>query len=1698
MFPSRFEALAARARHVWRPAAGYSFALWLGLLCAALFSANISYAQSLEPGGPADMGAFPVGGSSANFTFTFSATVPTTISSVITVEEGAQNQDFILTPGATQSCTGTITPPHSCNINVTFTPKKIGFRRGAILILDNTGTVVNTQYLDGIGLAPQFSFSPVVSTIVNTLSGASPTSFKPSTSVYDGAGDLYFNDYQNGRLLKMDLSSNITTVGSFTGNTHSAIAINGAGTLYLTLPTMGQVEVIQPGVSNTVLSVPGLTLTDPTGIAVDGAGFLYIADAQQNQIVRVAPDGSGFSIVATAGVTLSSPFGLAVNHDFLYIADSGNGRIVEISLLTGVATGLTSTNALNQPYGIAADPSGTLIVADTGGSNIVSVSPTGTVTPLVADTGATLASLPLGVLVSTTGDVVSSDGALGLVFISRHQGSLTFPTPTKVGSPDSTDGYEALTVVNSGNQAIQFSASAPTLSDTDYAPGPTNTCPVQQATSTPLAIAASCTYTFGFIPSVIGPDNAIASIRGTSPTTGVAITGIADLNGTGVTPITMLSVVASPAATTPGTPVGFTVTALEGTTQLASFTGTVTFTMTDPSGVFLGGTSYTFTSADAGTHTFPATLGAEFNTPGTYTITAKYSTLAGTSNAVTVLYGSTTALTSSANPVPLGGQTTLSATVGGTGTAIVPTGMVTFYDGTTVVGTCTLSGGKCSYTPTLPVGPGQSLTAVYGGDNNFSPSTSNIINESVPGYTSTAALTSSINPSAIGQATTLTAKVVATTGQPNPPTLTGSVTFYDGTTSLAMVTLVNGAATYSATFTTPGSHSLTAVYSGDPNYAVTTSPVLAQFVGYMATTALTSSVNPSNLMQQTLLTATIGSAAGQPAPTGTVNFYDGATLLGTGTLVNGAYTLPASFNTPGTHSLTVVYSGDSTYTTLTSSPYAQVVNGNAATLTFTSSLNPAAPSQSFTLTATVVITAGQTNPPAPGGSVQFFNGANPIGSGTLVNGVATFATSIATAGSYPLKAVYSGDANYGTTSAMLTQVVGNLVNSQTTLTTSANPVAPNTNVNLTAFIAPVSGQTGTPTGKVSFYDGATLLGSVTVSGGSAVLPASFTTLGTHSLTAVYSGDSGFNASTSAAVLEVVNGFTATVGLSSSVNPSRPGQSTLLTATVAATAGQTNPPAPNGKVSFYDGPTLLGTSIANSGIATYTATFATSGTHPITAVYSGDTNFGGATSAALSQVVGSLYVTATSLAAAPNPASVGASVTMTASITVPAGQSNTTQPTGTVSFYDGSTLLGLGTVSNGTATYVASFATVGMHNLSAVYTGDTNFGTSTSANVVESITAYSAGITLASSINPTIVGQQTMLSSIVTNSSGQSMTTQPTGTVSFYDGAALLGTSTIVSGMATYPASFGTAGSHTLTAVYSGDLNYGAATSGALVQVVNPAIAAATVSLNSGQNPAYTTQAVVFTATVAPAANGGTLPTGMVTFLTGTSPIGTSALVNGVATISYTFLPLSTFPVTAVYSGDSNYATATSPIVNEVIEDFSFTLASPTGGSVTVAGGKPAAYTFTVTPIGGTTLAEAVNFTLSGFPSGATYSFSPATLAAGAGPTTVTLTLTPAAVAMLERDRMLENRSLPQRSRAGYAPFALALLVLPFALPFSKRRRPTALLLWLLLFVSAFGLTGCLSDPQSGYYGATPATFPLTVTATSGNLSRSATASLTRQ
>jgi hypothetical protein len=180
---------------------------------------------------------------------------------------------------------------------------------------------------------------------------------------------------------------------------------------------------------------------------------------------------------------------------------------------------------------------------------------------------------------------------------------------------------------------------------------------------------------------------------------------------------------------------------------------------------------------------------------------------------------------------------------------------------------------------------------------------------------------------------------------------------------------------------------------------------------------------------------------------------------------------------------------------------------------------------------TAVITSLSSGVGAPTGTVTFKGGSGGqvigVGSISFVNGqyVATLSVSNLALGAHAILATYSGDSNFQTsTSGAISVTI--IAPTSTALSANVSSVVANQSFTLTAVVSSLAPASGNPTGTVNFYSGSTLIGSVALSqvSGQAVakLVTSFSTSGTYSLTAVYSGPSSFAASTSSALTETVN------------------------------------------------------------------------------------------------------------------------------------------------------------------------------------------------------------------------------------------------------------------------------------------------------------------------------------------------------------------------------------------------------------------------------------------------------------------------------------------------------------------------------------------------------------------------------------------------
>ena len=193
--------------------------------------------------------------------------------------------------------------------------------------------------------------------------------------------------------------------------------------------------------------------------------------------------------------------------------------------------------------------------------------------------------------------------------------------------------------------------------------------------------------------------------------------------------------------------------------------------------------------------------------------------------------------------------------------------------------------------------------------NTYYYSVGVLLNNSGPHASTTTTLVSSLNPAPTRTPVTYTATVASQNGG----AVTGSVTFRDGNSTIATVSLANNQAAYSTKYKKGGSHAITAAYSGDLHNAPSTSATLMEYIRVATKTVATTSGSPSHVGQPVTFTATVTSKYGAIPDGELVTFYNGKTEMGTGATAGGAATLTTSSLPVGKHTIKATYAGDDSF-----------------------------------------------------------------------------------------------------------------------------------------------------------------------------------------------------------------------------------------------------------------------------------------------------------------------------------------------------------------------------------------------------------------------------------------------------------------------------------------------------------------------------------------------------------------------------------------------------------------------------------------------------------------------------------------------------------------------------------------------------------------------------------------------------------------
>lgn len=756
-----------------------------------------------------------------------------------------------------------------------------------------------------------------------------------------------------------------------------------------------------------------------------------------------------------------------------------------------------------------------------------------------------------------------------------------------------------------------------------------------------------------------------------------------------------------------------------------------------------------------------------------------------------------------------------------------------------------------------------------------------------------------------GESVTFTATVTHGTGVPVD---TGTVFFNDGGVTIGTAALnASGVATLTTFRLAAGDHEMTAVYHGDGTYEESESATLTHTVAKADTEIdpFVSSDHDSVYGQYVVFTATVTisetvATPGATTPTGLVTFWsddgtyelpmgqgplngEGQAWFGTSALAVGDYTITAS------------YEGDANYNP-SDEDLDQDVD-KADTSVTVSGPNSSYYGKSVTFEAKVSVVPPGAG--SPTGKVEFTGWGDSV-EATLFEGKATFMPiEPHDVGSVTISAEYKGDDNFKSD----TGTKNHTVNKAHT-TTELRDLLSETDYGQDAqFLISVKRHedepgSGIPTGLVILLSAGPLAITETLPANSSVVTIITNTLppGDHAAWASYSGDTNFLPSASTVVTHTVNKADSETTLVSSANPSAFGQSVTFTATVeAAGLGLFAPISPTGTVTFTFGTAgTMTDTLDASGVASVMTDTLPAGTHEITAEYSGDSSFEPSEDS-LSQAVNTIATT-TKLDG-PVSSAIGDSVTFTATVSETLSGDPVTD--GDVTFYDGVTVLATVALNvSGQATYNTSSLSAGLHPLKAVYNGTANFQASTSQRLYHTVGAVGSTTTLTSSpASPTVFGQTVTFTATVTGSGGT-----PTGQVTFKDGAATIGTRTLVGGVATLTKSDLSVGPHTITAVYGGDSNY-AGSNGSTSHTVNKANTTTTINSVNPVSPTVVGQPVTVNFTVVASGAGGGTPTGNVTVSD-----GTVSCVGAVAAGTCTLIPTSAGAktLTATYAGDANF------------------------------------------------------------------------------------------------------------------------------------------------------------------------------------------------
>ncbi len=1012
-------------------------------------------------------------------------------------------------------------------------------------------------------------FNGYVQTLSTALSAASLTLVSPAAMVVDPSGDVFIADTGHSRIVEVNAqgSASVLLINGLTLSSPTGLAVDGAGNLYVADTGNNRVVEINSSGAGSVVSTGSVTLSVPKGVALDLSGDILISDTGHNQIVEVT-SGSGaavLSITVSSGLsTLTAPRGLSVDTaGNIFIADTGNSRVVKVAAggTTGVVVSIGELDpALSSPSAVVADRVGNVFIADPGNNRIVEVDTAGTGTILLNTyvLQETTLSGPLGVAIDVFGAVYVAD-------TGHNQALIVYPYLD--GDPETENAYtSSLNRSAVGFGHITLGSGTPNSLTLSFAVG----SPVSGLGS--VKVLTSGTQGLDF-QIVTGADTACSNLTSLGEFCTVEVNFLPVAPGLRRGAVVLYDADSNPVLTLPLYGFGDAPVAV-----LAPNTGTKISTGSVVTGfpfqVALDGAGNIYDANDEGNVVkIPAGGGsASMVSPNGYTFGSEVDGVAldGAGNLFISDH-----LNSRIIVITPGGVTSV-LTINGLGTPLsYPTGLafdgagnlyISDYENGRVVEVSSLFvAGSSSVGIGTVIGTGTYQTTSLGITGVAVDPMGNIY---IPdGYAADPSRV--IKVTATGAVSLLTPTGI-TFSRPGGVTADGMGNIYvaDGGNNRIVEITTAGVASVLALSGLPSPTTL-----GSP-FSVTVDPFGNLYI-------------PDASNNRVLFVNVSGGALSFPST------------------ARGATSTPKTATVANLGNEALIFSANPTYT-------ANFAENSGDT-------NPCTSSTSLLAGMDCDI------------SVEF----TPQSVGNLSAGITVTNNALNVAGSTEQVSVS------GTSFSSADPTT-------TTLTVNPTSLASGQAVTITALVADTPTPSHIPTGTVSFTD---TLGSttITLSGGSAVSLASgratltgavLSGVGTHIITATYAGVSGTFATSSKTATVLVKA-TPTIAITSSMNPVLVTSPVTFTATLTVTAGATT-----GSVSFYDGTTLLGAvSIAqeqgtarpgkkpaprdrpvskvpapSSATVSYTTSSLATGSHAITAVYGGDSNFASVSSSQLVEMV----------------------------------------------------------------------------------------------------------------------------------------------------------------------------------------------------------------------------------------------------------------------------------------------------------------------------------------------------------------------------------------------------------------------------------------------------------------------------------------------